>query len=580
MRAFAMTLMVLLLITSGCENPSNQGDANIDNKKEKVYGGTFRIGLSEKIQSFHPLSAIDVNSYNVVSQIFECLVKLDPKTLDLLPGLAEKWEIDEKGTTYRFYLKKGVLFHDAQCFNQKSREMTANDVIFSIKKACTADSKNKIYDIALRNKIKGADEYYENTKTNDSGGDIEGLRVISNYVVEIELSSPDYSFLHILSMPSLAIYSEIAFEAMGADFPIGTGAFRISSGQKIRKNSVVLLKNEDYYRKDEYGNDLPFLDTLKFLVVGSKKAELQAFQNNELNIVFGLPTESIKNIVEEQIANFQMDPPLFLLDRAPEMSTQFYSLNLNSKFLQKKKVRQALNYAIDRDKIVNDILKGEAFGPGINGICPPSFKGYENSSLVGYNYDIEKAKKLLKEAGYPNGQDAPRITLKVNTGAKNVRVVLEILKQWKQNLGIDNIDLDIVSLSERLESEKNGDGDVFRSGWIADYPDPQSFLSLFYGKNVPKDPTQESYPNTTRFINEEFDQLYEKAVSSRDQKERFDAFLAAEKVLIEEAPVIVLYYEEKYVLLKSYVQDFHYNPLRAKDFAVVYFKQPKSKNKK
>ncbi len=171
----------------------------------------------------------------------------------------------------------------------------------------------------------------------------------------------------------------------------------------------------------------------------------------KLYIVDGLPAESIRKIVEQQISNFQNKPPKFLLDRGPTMGTEYYEFNTQHEALSDKRVRQALNYAIDRNKIIDKVLKGEAYGPGENGICPPTFSGYDISAIGGYSYDLNKAKELMAEAGYPNGKNFPTIKLELNSGGyKNTSVAFEIQKQLMDNLNV-NIDLEVVPFRPKIK---------------------------------------------------------------------------------------------------------------------------------
>ena len=291
-----------------------------------------------------------------------------------------------------------------------------------------------------------------------------------------------------------------------------------------------------------------------------------------MDIVSDLPSEAIRDLVEEQIADFQGKHPKFILDRSPEMSTNYYQFNLMHEVFKDKRVRQAFNYAIDRNKIIDNVLKGEAYGPGHYGISPPSFKGYANTDINGYTANVMKAKILLSQAGYPDGKGFPEIKLELNQGsAQNTKVAFEVQKQLRQVLNI-NIEMEVLPFATRMENDLYGRAHFARKAWIADYPSPESFLSLFYGKSVPASTEEPSYPNTTRYNNPKFDELYEKGVSSMDPEESYAAFLEAEKIMMEDAPVMVLWYSETYKLIQSYVHSFYSNPMDTWDFSQVYLK--------
>ena len=177
------------------------------------------------------------------------------------------------------------------------------------------------------------------------------------------------------------------------------------------------------------------------------------------------------------------------------MISQYYLFNLHKPPFNNVKVRQAFNYAIDRDKIIDKVLQGQAYGPGSYGITPPTFEAYKVGEIIGYNFDPEKAKKLLMEAGYPGGVGFPEVSLVVNSGnTRNNTVAAEIQRHLRENLSV-NITFESLSNNEKYRLQHKGMGNIFRDGWIADYPSPESFLSVFYGEPVPSDTSKTSYPN-------------------------------------------------------------------------------------
>lgn len=563
-----------LLLSSCNSGEPNSGENGQPGKETREYGGTFRLSHNDYLKTIYPPSTIDIFSYNVSSQVFEGLAKLSVRDMSVIPSLAERWEIDTSGTVYTFYLKKGIKFHDDACFPEgKGRELKAGDIKFSIENLCRQSPDNVLFDITLKDKLLGADKYYEASadgKTPPSG--LEGVKIIDDYTVQLILASPNSSFLYILSMPALSILPREGVEKYGNKVTVGTGPFKIPPGESITADKFILVKNKDYHRSDSLGNKLPFLDTIQVAVLNSKKAELEEFRNGNLDVVIGLPAESIKEIVEEQITEFQSKPAIYMLDRSSEISTEYYSFNLKRKIFKDKRVRQAFNYAIDRTLIIDEILKGEAFGPGEYGITPPAIKGYDVNKIKGYNYNVDTARKLFAEAGYPEGIGFPPVKLELNSGGlRNTNVAIEIQKQLMKNLGV-KVELEIESFNQKLEDERYGRADMFRNAWIADYPNPENFLFLFYGKTVPASDDAPSNFNISRYVNPRFDELYEKGLKMTNKEDAYKYFAEAEQYLMDDAVVIVLFYGESYVLLNASVKNYFNNPINYKDFSEVYFK--------
>jgi peptide/nickel transport system substrate-binding protein len=258
------------------------------------------------------------------------------------------------------------------------------------------------------------------------------------------------------------------------------------------------------------------------------------------------------------------------------MKSQFYEFNISRSVFRDARIRKAFSYAIDRKKLMDDVLKGQGTGPDVHGITPPSFPEYNISGIVGYGFNMEKAKKLLAEAGYPDGKGFPKIKLELNSGgATNTKVALEIQKQLKNNINI-NVDLDIVSFAQKGEDAKYARADLMRSAWVADYPSPENFLYLLYGKNVPASLEEPSWPNSSRYVNPTFDSLYEKGVSARTVKESYTYFKQAEQIMLNDAPIMVLWYDENYQITTSNVKNIYINPMLYRNFSEVYLKKSKA----
>jgi peptide/nickel transport system substrate-binding protein len=187
------------------------------------------------------------------------------------------------------------------------------------------------------------------------------------------------------------------------------------------------------------------------------------------------------------------------------------------------------------------------------------------------------AKKLLAEAGYPNGKGFPTVKLELNSGgARNSNVAFEVQKQLMDVLGV-NIDLEVVPLGQKLDDASYGKAEIFRSAWIADYPSPENFLWTLYGGSVPESPEKPSYPNTPRYRNPEYDKAFDTGKSARTKEAAYEQFMKAEQMMMDDAPIMVLWYDENYRLVQSHVKNFSLNPMRIRDFSEVYIQMPAPK---
>lgn len=582
MKKAIILVVSFLLLLSACDTEQQTTTSSVTKipaQGERIYGGTFRFNLSEPYQTLFPHSITDVMSSHIATQIYEGLVKFNPRDLTIIPCLAERWEIDSSGTIYTFYLKKGVFFHDDACFpKNKGREVKAQDFKYSFELLCSSGWENLLFQLTFKDKVVGANKYYNSTVDGKPDFGLEGVKIIDDYTLQIILEKPSYSFKFILANPATSVIAREAIEKYGIDSKIGTGPFVFARETTDTPWKLYLVKNNNYHRSDTLGNRLPFLDSIIVSNISTQKAELQTFQNGKLDVISGLPAESILNVLEEQIAYFQSDNLKYILDRSPKMTTQYYEFNTKKGVFKDKRIRKAFCYAIDRNEILENILKKQGLSPGIYGITPPSFKGYDVSRIKGYDLDILKAKNLLADAGYANGKNFPPIVLELNSGGeRNEAVAIEFQRQIWENLKI-NVKLEVVPFEQKLEDARFAKADIFRSAWVADYPSPENFLMLLYGKNVPASFNEPSYPNTSRYVNERYDQLYEKGLSTPNISKSYDYFLKAEQIMIDDAPILVLWYDEIYILKQAYVKNYFSNPIEYYDFSEVYFEVAKSQD--
>jgi len=260
----------------------------------------------------------------------------------------------------------------------------------------------------------------------------------------------------------------------------------------------------------------------------------------------------------------------FILQATPQLATAYYGfLHVKPPF-DDVRVRQAFNYAIDRDKLVRFTLKGEGY-PAHHGFVPPAFATYPSDSIRGYRYRPSLAQRLLAEAGYPQGKGFPELTLQLNSGgATNIPIAEAIQKMLEDNLHI-RVSLNIVPFAAHLEAVETGKALFWRAGWIADYPDPENFLNLFYSVHVPEKLEQHSYLNTFRYRSPRFDSLFEAALRTPDEHRRMRLYARADQQAVDDAVCLFLYYYKVHRLLQPYVRNFPINGMEFRDFTSVYF---------
>jgi len=563
----------VLFYSCGNDNSKNGKEGRIA-KGGVYYGGVFRVNETEDFRSLYPLDVTEVVSHRIANQVYEGLVKLNQEDLSVKPCIAEKWDVNEDATSFVFYLRKGVKFHDDECFPEgKGREVKAQDFKYCLDKVCESNPQNQMFWL-FKDRVAGANEYNESTvKKAPLQGGVSGIKVIDDYTLQIDLTYSFAGFLNILSHSACWVYPKESYDKYGVDMRtrcVGTGAFKIKN---IKEGEAVILdRNPDYWGIDQYGNQLPYLDAVKYTFIKEKKAELMEFRRGNQEMVFRLPLEMVKEVVTEFEEAKNGGNISFEMQVVPAMSVFYYGFQHKLPPFDNKLVRQAFNYAIDRESIVNYTLQGDGRA-GMYGIVPP-FKGYEYEKIEGFKYDPEKARQLFKEAGYPNGKNFPKMILQINSGGgdRNVQTAEVIQKMLKENLNIE-IQIEIMQFAQHLENLETGKALFWRTGWTADYPDPENFLNLLYSKHVPENLADKSYINSVRYQSSKFDSIFELALREIDAKKRFELFRMADQEAVNDAAIMPIFYDENTRLLQTYVKNFPANAMEYRDLSEVYLDQ-------
>ena len=548
--------MVVLLLVSGCASEEKGQPSQA--KGGKQYGGVFKWNEVGKPRSIHGLAITQASAYRAIGPVYEGLTTIDPKDLTIKPCLAESWTMFEDGRIFDFKIRKGVKFHDNACFpNGVGRELTPADVIWCLNQICRQSSSNQTFWL-FQGRVLGANAMYSaSVKDPDTDEMVKGISLMPDNVVRIELTAPYPSFLGVLAHSGCWIYPKEFvdyYQDEISQFAVGTGPFKMN----IYKEGEVLLlgRNPDYWGVDEYGNKLPFLDVVKVNFERKKEVELQEFMSGNLSMMREVPLAK-KDLL--YVDNELVDND-YIVQSSPSLSVQYYCFNLSEPPFDDVRVRRAIAMAIDKQYLADSVLSGLAI-PSVHGIVPPFFKDYPE--IKGLAFDPEGARRLLAEAGYPNGTGFPVLTMQFSgTGFGYVDVVSAIQQMLKEHLNI-RMPISTLPSDQYYELVEMGRAKFWREGWLADHPVPENFLALFYGKNVPVSANERSYFNTTRFQDSGFDELFLKAGAEPGDDSRMSLYAQADQRLIDMSPVIPLYFTKATRLVDANVRGLHINGMES-----------------
>lgn len=561
-----LTLLFFILpFFFGCETqPAKDADGVIVAKGGVRYGGTFRFMSSEKVNSIFPLQTTDVYSNRIVSQIFEGLVRIDPESTELIPSIAASTDVNENSSVFTFHLRNDVYFQDDACFDDgKGRKVTAHDFKYSLEFACSNNALNHI-SYLLKDKIKGAKAYYDKKADH-----VEGIVAKNDSTLIITLERSFSAFKKVMTHSGLSVFPKEAYEKYGEDIglhPVGTGAFILD---EFAADKITLSRNNNYWRKDEFGNPMPFLDRVVMTYSKDKTDELLSFRAKKIDLVLDIPVEEVQNILGSLEEAKEGKNVKHRVISKSSLNNTYYGFANQSDIFSKKKVRKAFNLAVDRKAIIDDWLKGEGI-PSMHGFVP-DMEGYPSSSVKGYSYNVEKAKKLMAEAGYPKGYGFPTITLYVNAqkGSGGDLLAQAVQKSLKDNIGV-TVEIELVKFEEREKYIQDGKAIFWRAGWIADYPDPENFLSLFYGGNIG---TNSTTVNPFKYNNPEYDSVFEKALIETDEEKRMQLFAKCDQMIIDDAVVMPLKRNDFIAMVNLKVRRFVTNEVEQLDFSNIYIKE-------
>lgn len=523
-------LLVCAAALSSCQSADNNTSKTV-----------FNLNLDEGLTSLDPAFCRNRNTIWIDNQLYNGLVQIND-SLQTMPAIANSWDVSADGLVYTFYLRDDVFFHDDARFkNGLGRKVTANDFVYSFSRLIdpkVASSGSWIFS----DKITGPEAFYA---LNDS-------------TFRITLRQPFAPFISMLTAQYCSVVPHEVVEFYGKDFrshPVGTGPFKFKYWKE--GETLVLLKNERYWERDAGGKQLPYLDAVQAGFIDDKQTSFLEFMKKKLDFLNDIDGSYRDDILTKTGTVTKKYIGRFKLSTGPFLNTAYLGMLVDTNLaivknspLKKLKVRQAINYAIDRRNLIKYLRNGLAT-PGEAGFIPNGMPGFDAGKLDGYNYNPAKCRQLLAEAGYPNGKGMPVIQLNSTVAYHNL---IEYVQGQLDRVGIKtNVEV-IHGASLREMIAKNGIN-FFYGSWIADYPDGENYLSVFYSKN--KIPFG---PNYTGFNNKVFDNLYESSYHVKDDEERYSLYQRMDNLVLQQAPMVVLYYDKRINLYQNNISGFSANP--------------------
>ena len=495
----------------------------------------FKYNEHKNIGSLDPAFSKDLADIWATNQLFNGLVQMDD-SLNVIPCIAKSWTISEDGLNYKFILRNDVFFHKHKAFGKDStRIVLANDFVYSFNRI-----KNK--------EIASPGSWVLNK--------VESYKAVNDSVLNINLKQPFPAFLGLLTMKYCSVVPQEVVELYGTDFrsnPIGTGPFKFKLWEENIK--LVFRKNHDYFEVDNKNQKLPYLEAVAITFLPDKQSEFLQFAQGNIDFVSGLDASYKDEILTADgklREKYSKDVDMI---RGPYLNTEYLAFFMESEVseIQSQKIREAINYGFDRQKMMTYLRNGIGI-PANGGFIPKGLPGF--NATIGYNYNPEKAKQLLKESNIKN----PTITI---TTTSNYLSFCEYIQRELQKIGMI-VNVDVIPASTLKEAKANGKLDMFRASWVADYPDAENYLSLFYSKNFAP-----NGPNYTHYQNILFDELFEQSYLETNSEKRKELYTKMDSLVLKDAPIVPLFYDEVVRFTRKEVSGLGINPTNLLDLKRV-----------
>jgi peptide/nickel transport system substrate-binding protein len=527
------SLSLLLVACSGEGTSNSEGGSEKDSKDKET---TLVFGRGADSYTMDPQDANEIETWRVTKNIYETLVEYDKETTDVIPKLAKDWNISDDGKTWTFHLQEGVKFHDGTDFN-------AEAVVYNFERMM--DPQHPARHSGSFSVYRGMFNGFKG-----EGSSIEQVNAVNENTVEFKLVEPQANFLSNLGMHAFGIISPAALEEFGEKInenAVGTGPFKFVSWNP--NDSVTLVKNEEYWVPD-----LPKLDKVIYKVIPDNSARLTALKNGELDIMVSLNPSDLSSVESDSNLNIVLRPPL---------NVGYLSINNLKEPFDNPKVRQAINHAVDKQGIADAYFYGLA--DPVKNMLPSSSWAY-NDDIEDYAYDLDKAKALLAEAGYPNGFDLEfSVTANSRIYMQQPTKMVEAMKSSFEKIGI-NVKVVTLEWPTFLDQIRSGEHSIALIGWVGDNGDPDNFLYSTLSKN---NAIKGSAQNHTFYMNDEVSDLLMQAKFVIDQEERTEIYKKVQELVHEDAPMAPLVEVKEAVVTGNYVQGYFPHPTGAENMYEV-----------
>lgn len=499
----------------------------------------FRYNEHANITTLDPAFAKDLRTIWVTNQLFNGLVQLNDE-LEVQPDIAHSWTVSNDGKTYKFNLRNDVSFHKHVLFGKDStRVVVAKDFEYSF---------NRLLDPKVTSPGKWVLEFVEKFEaTNDS-------------TFMIQLNQPFPPFLSLMSMQYCSVVPREALEFFGNTFrtnPIGTGPFQYKLW--VENTKLVFRKNDLYYEKDEKGKSLPYLEAVAITFLPDKQSEFLHFIQGNIDFMSSIDASYKDDLLttDGKLKEHHVDKIDMI--SGPYLNTEYLGVYLDAdeKEVNSVKIRKAINYGFDREKMIRYLRNGIG-EPAINGFIPKGLPSFNN--IKGYTYQPEKAKELVKSYIEETGDIHPSITISTNSQYLDL---CEYIQREVQKTGLQ-VNIDVMPPSTLRQTKVNGQLSIFRGSWVADYPDAENYLFIFHSKNF-----SPNGPNYTHYSSKKFDSLYEKSIQIIDNDKRRLMYQKMDSMVMESAAIIPLYYDEVVRFTQKNVTGLGINPINHLDLKRV-----------